>query len=158
MAQNEPAPPGFAPGAEGQQQPGGGQQAPDLKQWAGNEFSPAHDKIAYMPPGHKQGTVKHPFPAVDHDEYLNYIKEDGSIAKRTLTAPIANVRLDQLTGIQGSVNPERLAQHLENPRMYPAGTRATGHGGLIDRPVVVKKGGQMFIHDGHHRLTAQSLR
>ena len=89
---------------------------------------------------------------------LNGSARGTNIAAKSLHAPIALVRLDQLTAIQGSINRERLGQHLANPKLNAEGTRAPGHGMLIDRPVVVKVGGTFYIHDGHHRLTAQALR
>jgi hypothetical protein len=42
--------------------------------------------------------------------------------------------------------------------LIPDGTRAPGHGALIDLPIIVKMGGELFVHDGHHRLSAAHLR
>lgn len=128
-----------------------------VKQWAQNEFAPPEQRADYLQPGEVDGTAKHAFPVADRSSYLQAIKGQN-IAAKSLHAPIALVRLDQLVAIQGSINRERLGQHLANPKMNPEGTRAPGHGMLIDRPVVVKVGGSFYIHDGHHRLTAQALR
>lgn len=128
-----------------------------VKAWAQNEFAPPEQRAEYLQSGEVDGTVKHEFPTVDRAMYLQAIKGQ-SIPQKSLTAPIALVRLDQLVAIQGSINRERLGQHLANPKMNAEGARAPGHGMLIDRPVVVKIGGTFYIHDGHHRLTAQALR
>jgi hypothetical protein len=128
-----------------------------VKQWAQNEFAPPEQRAEYLQHGEVDGTAKHEFPVTDRAFYLSQIK-GTNIAAKSLQAPIALVRLDQLQAIQNTINRERLGQHLANPKMNAEGTRAPGHGMLIDRPVVVKVGGTFYIHDGHHRLTAQALR
>jgi hypothetical protein len=140
----------------------GGAPGPDpsagLKSWAQNEFAGPERRAQYLEPGDVDGTAKHAFPAFDRDAYLASIAWAGSIAARTHRAPIAVVRMDQLVAIQGTINRERLGQHIADPHLHPEGAKASGHGGLIDRPIVVKVDGQFFIHDGHHRLTARHLR
>lgn len=128
-----------------------------VKEWAANEFAPPEQRAQYLRPGAVDGTAEHSFPVADRSTYLQAI-EGHNIAQKSHAAPIAKVSLDQLVGIQGTINRERLGQHLANPKMNVEGTRASGHGMLIDRPVVVKVGGTFYIHDGHHRLTAQALR
>lgn len=130
---------------------------PGVKDWAANEFAPPEQRAQYLESGAIDGTAKHTFPVTDRATYLAAI-QGQNIAAKSLHAPIALVNLDQLVGIQGTINRERLGQHLANPKMNPEGARASGHGMLIDRPVVVKTGGVFYIHDGHHRLTAQALR
>lgn len=103
--------------------------------------------------GERDGTVRHPFPVTDRDEYLARIKGKGIVAKVD-TAPIKTVALRDLHGIQKTVNVERLAQHLEDENLVPEGKRSANAGMLIDLPVVVKMGGELFLHDGHHRATA----
>jgi hypothetical protein len=127
-----------------------------MHRWASDVQRPGGADV--LPNGGPDGTVRHPFTQVQRAEYLALVKEHGSIAKRTHDAPIALVNLHDLHAIQDSVNRERLSQHMSDPKMVPEGSRAAGHGGLVDRPVVVRKGGKMFIHDGHHRLTAALLR
>lgn len=129
-----------------------------LKAWAQNEFEPPEHRLKYLPTGADDGRAQVQWPNVDNSVYKAMLAPYGSIAARTHRAPIALVRLDQLTAIQGHVNKERLAQHLADPHIYPEGTKASGHGGLIDRPVVVKLNNELYIHDGHHRLMAQHLR
>lgn len=128
-----------------------------VKAWAQNEFAPPEERAGNLRSGLVDGTAVHDFPVTDRALYLQQI-QGANIPAKSHTAPIALVRLDQLTAIQETVNRERLGQHLANPKMNPEGARSSGHGMLIDRPVVVKVNGTFFIHDGHHRLTAQALR
>lgn len=107
--------------------------------------------------GERDGTVRHPFRVVDRDDYLAKIKGKG-IVKRVDKAPVETVDLASLTGIQRTVNAERLAQHLEDENLIPEGQRSPHAGMLTDLPVVVKVDGQNYIHDGHHRATAAWVR
>lgn len=134
--------------------------APTAKEWGRpeEELNPAERATRMLRPGDSRGTSKVPFPVADREAYLAMTKEAGSIAKRTHGAPIALVNLRDLHAIQHTVNDERLMQHAESPDLVAPGTRGSGHGGLIDRPVVVRKDGVLYIHDGHHRLTAATLR
>ena len=99
-----------------------------LKAWAQNEFAPPEHRLQYLPPGHDDGKAKVAWPSVDNGVYKSIIAEHGSIAARTHKAPIALVRLDQLTAIQEHVNKERLAQHLADPHIHPEGARGTHYG------------------------------
>ncbi len=128
-----------------------------VRAWAGMEQRPATERLDLLPPDGSDGAAVHPFQQIERESYLAAIKGAG-IARRSQTAPIALVNLSSLIAIQGSVNRERVGHHLQDPKLYAPGARAPGHGMLVDRPVVVRKNGQMFIHDGHHRLTAQHLR
>lgn len=56
--------------------------------------------------------------------------------------PKARVKLDELVAIQDRVNPRRVAARLGNPGR---------------RPTVVKLGDQLYIADGHDRLSARVL-
>lgn len=144
-----------APGATPPQQTPARAEHP-AKAWASSGDDP-EQRISKLLPGEVDGTSRHPFQVMDRDQYLEMIKPFGSIARRTHDAPIALVNLSDLIGIQGTINRERLVAHLRDPAMNE-GMRASGHGGLIDRPVVVRLGGQLYLHDGHHRLTAAHLR
>lgn len=132
-------------------------EGPDLQAWAASSFAPAEERARTLPPGEVEGTARHPFQPSDRAEYIAMIQGAG-IASRSHSAPIALVNLSDLVGIQSSVNRERLGMHIADPNLYAPGARASGHGALIDRPLVVKVGGRFWIHDGHHRLTAMHLR
>lgn len=124
-----------------------------LRSWAGKEKDPndeARRRVDAMTPGLREGTLRVPFRTVDREAYLSQVRGKG-IAARTHKAPAVKVPIAELTGIQRSVNRERIQQHLENPGLIPKGTQGSGHGGLIDLPIVVRKGGVMHVHDGHHR-------
>ena len=114
-------------------------------------------KVAMLPPGSSPGTVRHPFKVIPREEYLAKVRGKG-IYRLAEKAPIVDVPLDQLNGIQRTINVERLMAHLKDPNMIAKGQRAPGHGGLIDKPLIVKVGGQLFTHDGHHRTAAAKLR
>ncbi len=149
------------PGGEGMPPAGAPAPAapvPAAKRWAQDIDMAPEQRATRLEPAPTSGTVKHPFPVIEREQYMAMIKPYGSMARRTNDAPIALVNLSDLMGIQGSVNEEQLSKHLYNPKLIPEGSRGAGHGGLIDRPVVVRKDGQFYIHDGHHRLTAAQLR
>jgi len=129
-----------------------------LKTWAQKRTdNPVEAKLASMREGDKPGTLVQPFGNIGREKYKAIIKGQN-IPKRVDSAPIKEVELKDLTGIQKTINAERLQQHLENPSLIPKGTRGPGHGMLIDKPVIVKKNGKMMIHDSHHRLTAMKLK
>lgn len=128
-----------------------------VKDWAKEDLTPS-DRARRLPPGEKLGTTKVPFPVTDRDAYLKQVHARGSVSEATHGAPIALVNLKDLHAIQHTVNDERLVQHLEDPHLIKPGTLGSGHGGLIDKPVVVRLNGDLYIHDGHHRLTAAAIR
>lgn len=132
---------------------------PDARAWAQQPMkSPNEARLSQLEPGDKLGTSRVPFQLADRKTYLDMTRAIGSIANLTHVGPIALVNLSDLWAIQTTVNDERLVQHLDNPYLVEPGRRAQGHGGLIDRPIVVRKDGLLYIHDGHHRLTAATLR
>jgi hypothetical protein len=129
-----------------------------LKEWASaRKESPLETKLRAMPPGERPGSVLHPFPVVARADYLAKIRGKG-IFKRAEGVEPQKVPLSGLTAIQKSVNVEKLAQHVENPNLVGKGTRAPGHGGIVDQILVVKVGGKSYIHDGTHRTTSAHLR
>lgn len=147
---------------DGNGQQGGQGGAADLMTWArahaaGLPSDRAGVRARTLENGAHEGTAKHPFPVADREQYLQMVRPTG-IAALSHKATIGRIRLDGIKGIQGSVNRERLNQHLANPNLIPEGTRAPGHGMLIDLPVIVKLGNEYYVHDGHHRLTAAHLR
>lgn len=129
-----------------------------LKEFAAKmKESPLETKARLLTPGITPGSVQHPFPVTDREAYLAKVRGTG-IFKRAESVKPSAVKLKDLTAIQRNVNQERLHAHLLNPRLIQPGTRAPGHGGIVDHPVVVKTGGKMFIHDGHHRCCSAHLR
>lgn len=134
-----------------------------LKAWAALASDRPVDrnelKARMLLDGDHEGTARHPFPVEDRKAYLELIKPHGSIGRLTHTrGQVGRIRLDAIRGIQRTVNRERLTQHMKDPALVPKGARAPGHGGLIDLPIIVKKGGTFWLHDGHHRATAAYLR
>jgi len=133
-------------------------RAQQLRTWARatvQNYRP--DPTLTLSPGDKPGIVRHPFKLADRNEYLRQIRGSG-IFKRAEEAAIQDVKLSELYGLQRHVNAERLQAHYDNPGLIPMGTRAPGHGGLVDVPTIVRVGGRLFAHDGHHRATAAHLR
>lgn len=72
-------------------------------------------------------------------------------------APTVMVPLANLVAIQHTVNAERVAQYIQNPKLRRRGLRDPVHGGLIDLPIVIRLNGISYIHDGHHRTVASKL-
>lgn len=130
---------------------------PTARDWAERPNDPS-ESIKRLQPGERPGTSKVPFEVTDREAYLKSVHATGSVAAKTHGAPTALVNLKDLRAIQNTVNDERLVQHLSDPNMVPPGAKGSGHGGLVDRPVVVKMAQQLYIHDGHHRLTSAHLR
>jgi hypothetical protein len=99
--------------------------------------------------------VRHPFPVGDRDTYRQgyTTKEIKALIEK---APIKKVPIKDLTAIQHSVIPGRVAQYIDDPRLLERGARKE-HGGLVDRPIVIERGGKKWLYDGHHRATAAAL-
>lgn len=119
--------------------------------------SPLMAKMRMLTPGVTPGSLQHPFPVKLREDYLALVRGKG-IFKRAEDVPVTRVPLSGLTAIQRGVNMERLAQHLENPRLIEEDARAPGHGGRVGVPVLVRVGGKTYIHDGHHRAVANYIR
>ena len=150
------------PTAQGMQHdPGAQPAAPDAKAWAQPATGQDSASLAKkLEPGETPGTSKVPFQVrEDGDDFKASVRAQvGSVARQTHDAPIALVNLHDLQTPQHTVNDERLMQHLDNPGLVPEGTKGQGHGGLVDRPIVIRQGGQLTIWDGNHRLTAAHLK
>lgn len=94
--------------------------------------------------------------------YGNKDDYESTISTRELNAkidaaPIKSVPVSGLVAIQHTVNADRVAQHLEDFGLHGKGARHSVHGGVIDVPIVVQKNGTKYLHDGHHRTTAEIL-
>jgi hypothetical protein len=136
--------------------PSGG-VATALKTWATSRTNPLLGRLATLTPGARVGTLEVPLPKVAHEDYKALIKGAG-IPGRVEDAPTQKVAIAGLTAIQNTVNAERLEGYLENPHLTPVGARGVHTGMKKDLPVIVKKAGKSFIHDGHHRIVAAALR
>ena len=130
----------------------------DLRQWAKKKGPDlGEERKTSLDMGHTPGTAKHPFKVEDRAKYLEGIK-GARVAARTRDAKVVKVPMSALRGTQGTVNREKLDAHIKDPNHIKDGTLSSGSGALIDRPIVVKKNGVHYIHDGHHRATAAHLR
>ncbi len=97
-----------------------------------------------------------PFKVGSKKDYKN-AHSNHEINTRIEDAPFKLVKLDNLVAIQGSVHADEVARYIDNPERKEQGERHTKHGGLVDMPIVIRKNGREYIHDGHHRLTAAKL-
>lgn len=103
-------------------------------------------------PYERKGMVRQPFPVTDGKRAYG-----GRVSKEeALEAPIEDVPLRRLEGVQRGVSLRRLEQHVRSANVTEPGYRTPG-GYPKDLPIVVKVGDRMIVHDGHHRLTAAKL-
>jgi hypothetical protein len=116
----------------------------------------AKAKLAKMPVSETNKGVKVPFPFADKAAYKDRFS-NSEINAAIESAPHRDVPLDQLHSIQHSVKPERVAQYIDHPDAVPEGAEHPTAKTPIDEPVVVKYGGKLFLHDGHHRSAAALL-
>lgn len=93
---------------------------------------------------------------IDRDAYEKLI---GNRELNALidAAPIRMVVIANLVAIQHTINADRVAQYILNPKLRRRGLRDPYHGGLIDLPIVIRLVGTSYIHDGHHRTVASKL-
>lgn len=113
-------------------------------------------ELARMPSYGEPGHVRTLFPKIDRDAYQQGVSNE-EINTKIDNAPIQDVPLVSLIGIQASVSRERVASFIKDPNQLPKGKLDADHGGIVDHPVVVQKGDMNFLHDGHHRATAAKL-
>jgi hypothetical protein len=97
-----------------------------------------------------------PFRFIDRKAYEDLIgnRELNALIE---AAPVVDVPIVSLVAIQHTINAVRVAQYLEKPNMRRRGMRDPVHGGPIDLPICIHLGGVNYLHDGHHRLTADKL-
>jgi len=99
----------------------------------------------------KKGRVSHGFPVASSAAY------GGKVSRKEADdAPVQNVPLAKLHGVQRGVQSNRVAEYLEEGGSAPEGLKSPS-GYPRDLPIVVNTGGKLYIHDGHHRMTAQKL-
>lgn len=89
-----------------------------------------------------------PARGIPREEFVEFVDD----------APTKKIELSDLVATQPTVDPDEVAWFVDNPAFRaPVGTR-NKFGLLIDLPLVVQRGGQELIHDGHHRLSAAVVR
>jgi hypothetical protein len=125
---------------------GGGQAAPKVPR-------KALERLEALPESkNKPGRVEHPFPLPEEDSPYDKRMGHKSLQKRIAAAPVRKVPLDKLVSNgQKTVALGRVSKYIADPGA--PGTHQGGHH-EVDRPIVVKVGGQDVLYDGHHRATA----
>lgn len=73
------------------------------------------------------------------------------------SAPVKDVPIASLVAIQHTVDKDRVQAYIDNPKLIRRGTKHDNHGGVVDLPIVIHFEGTNYLHDGHHRTTAQKL-
>jgi hypothetical protein len=98
-----------------------------------------------------------PFPYKDAKQ--TYLKDfsNKEINSAIESAPIRRVPLKGIHAIQHSVKAGCIEDYLSHPNIVPPGQRHPEHRGKVDKPIVVQYKGVRYLHDGHHRLTADHL-
>jgi hypothetical protein len=74
--------------------------------------------------------------------------------------PSSTVRVPirSLLATQDDVGPSDVERHVRDPQLSTRNPRSVRSGsGDTSRPVVVKKNGNLYVADGHHRITARRL-
>lgn len=85
-----------------------------------------------------------PWPVASSQEYGGRVTR-GEVR----AAPIEEVPLAELVAVQRTVGAGRLAAYRRGEVPPP-----TNAGYPRDLPIVVRCRGKLYVHDGHHRLTA----
>ena len=100
-------------------------------------------------PGVDDG-MAHGFPVAPYRVWAA-ILQSADYQKRRQHAPLATVRLADLHATQDDVERAKVATHLRQPQLVPFGSSD-------DKPRVARYRGELYIMDGHHRLTALRMR
>lgn len=128
-----------------------------LAAWA-DAKDPAADRARKaaleLPPSATGHGVACPFPHADKAAYKGG-RTNSEINAAIARASLKEVPLDGLRAIQHSVKAAAVLKYLDDPST-PSRQRTAFV--PVDHPIVVQSGGERFIHDGHHRLTAHFLR
>jgi hypothetical protein len=129
-----------------------------MTDWASQKsgLKRAERKLAELPESETKHGAAVPWPYADRSAYKGK-HTNQEINARIKKAPIVRVPLKHLHAIQHSVKPERVDQYLRDPGQKPLGAKHSKAGTPIDHPIVIKEKGRLYIHDGHHRLTADYL-
>ena len=108
---------------------------------------------AFPAPG---GQVAVPLRFVSREGYQKVIGS-AAINQRIDEAPIKDVPVDSLVAIQHTVDRARVEEYIRNPNLVRKGTKHKEHGGVVDRPIVVRCKATNYLFDGTHRTTAAKL-
>jgi len=109
----------------------------------------ALDILKRLPEADKPGEVAVTMPVEEKPPYT-------PVAADLQGAKPKTVKLRKLIATRDTVKRNRVEHYIKNPD--EAGSLWKVGGGLpLDKPYVVKSGGQLYIHDGHHRLMARQL-
>ena len=128
-----------------------------LSKLSGSRVQRALDALAELPPyPGKTKHVAHPFGWVDKS-FIKDAHPNKEIHAAIERAPVVEVPLASVVGIQHTVTPRTVAEYIKTGGFVPPGTRSPGHGGLIDFPVVIRQGGINALWDGHNRACCFAL-
>lgn len=115
------------------------------------------ERLARMPESSTGHGVAVPFPYADKHVYKD-AHSNREINRRIHTAPIEHVPLDSLHAIQHSVKYGRVLQYLRGEVGDRKGEVNPKSKTPVDYPIVIRKGGKNYLHDGHHRATTAFLK
>lgn len=116
----------------------------------------AKDKIERAPMSSTTHGKAVPLPFADKNEY----KKDFSnqeINQAIANAPKRSIPIEGIHAIQHSVKDDRVKEYIDYPHVIPEGQRHPVHRGIVDVPIVIHYKGKKYLHDGHHRTTAEML-
>lgn len=109
----------------------------------------------------KESITKHglavPFP-VDRSKPYKNGRSNRQINRAIWDAPIVELPLAGLIAIQHSVKGPRVEQYIRDPSLSEYGAKHDAAHTPVDHPIVIQEHGKRYIHDGHHRITAEKLR
>lgn len=116
----------------------------------------AKKRLEKMPMAKTAHGSRVPFPYADKAAYKDKFSNQ-EINHAIQSAPTRKVPLSKLHAIQHSVKPDRVKEYIDHPDAVPEGQKHPTARTPTDLPIVVHSGGADYIHDGHHRATAELL-
>lgn len=102
--------------------------------------------------GASGGTADHGFRRASSAEYGGKVTLEQALGADVEEVPVAELR-----ACQGSVSRKGVVRYLLLGGRAEAGRTDAGSAYPRDLPIVVLERGRYFLHDGHHRATAQKL-
>lgn len=102
------------------------------------------------------GSIPVPFDSTDDREniYTKVLPRPAFISAVD-KAPVKKIPIDGLVATQPTVAEKGVEGYMRGEKASPG--RRNDVGLLTDKPLVVQRDGVRYIHDGHHRLTADKL-